>query len=331
MSALVSLKIQKIGLQVMFGALFLLGSVTANDRAIDWQASFFQDHPLVGKIWDTHKNAWVSAKQFEYELLHYDYILLGEAHNNPDHHYLQAKAINSLVSSGKKPSVVMEMLSLRDWQDQPQKWNKLFELQKRAEMLNEGWPWGLYEPILESVVQHQLELFAGNVSSEELHRWANERSADEEDVVDEYAYSTDNFATLKKNIIASHCGHGDPGFVNFMSRAQMQRDSVMASSLMSKDLPVVFIVGSGHIRNDYAVPMQLRRKFKKTSYLSVAYIAVQEGKDNPQDYLQGVPSKDKSGLDEFGLYDILYFTPSHTNEDPCVKFRKQLKNMHIKN
>lgn len=319
MNALVSVKIFKQCLQViLFGVFFLLGSVTAKGPAIGWQAPFFQDHPLVGKIWDTHKNAWVSLKQFEYELLHYDHILLGEAHNNPDHHNLQAGIINSLVSSGKKPSVVMEMLSQKDWQDQPRKWDKLYELQTRAEMLNEGWPWVLYEPILNAVIQHQLELFAGNISSEELHQWSNEKSTNvEKDIKGEYAYSADDYATLKKNIIASHCGHGDQGFVKFMSRAQMQRDSVMAASLVGKDLPVVFIVGSGHVRNDYAVPMQLRRKYKQISYLSVAYIAVQEGKDNPQDYLQGV----------LNLYDILYFTPSHTNEDPCVKFRKQLQNM----
>ena len=221
----------------------------------------------------------------------------------------------------------MEMLSHRNWQDQPQRWNKLYELQRLAEMLNEGWPWHLYEPILYSVVQHQLELFAGNISSEELHRWSNEKSTEaENDISEEYAYSADNITTLKKNIIASHCGHANQGFVSFMSRAQMQRDNVMATSLIEKDLPVVFIVGSGHVRNDYAVPMQLRRKYHQTSYLSVAYIAVQEGMDNPQDYLQDVPE-----LDRFGLYDILYFTPSHTNEDPCVKFRKQLQNMHPKN
>ena len=84
MSALVTVKILKPCLQgMLLGVFFLLGSVTAKGPAIGWQAPFFQDHALVGKIWDTHKNAWITSKQFEYELLHYDYILLGEAHNNP--------------------------------------------------------------------------------------------------------------------------------------------------------------------------------------------------------------------------------------------------------
>ena len=102
-----------------------------------------------------------------------------------------------------------------------------------------------------------------------------------------------------------------------MSRAQMQRDHVMVNALIEKQRPIVFIAGSGHVRTDYAVPMQLRRKFNQTSYLSVAYVPVQEGMQDPQEYLQGIHN----------LYDVLYFTPSHTNEDPCDKFREQLKDM----
>lgn len=318
-------------LVIWLGVFFLSGSVTAKGDTINWQAPFFQDHALVGKIWDTHKNAWLSVEQFKHEVMHYDYILLGETHNNPDHHELQAGVINSLLGAGKNPSVVMEMLSQNHWQDQPQRWSALVDLQKQAERLNKGWPWELYEPILTSVVQNQLPLFAGNTSREELHAWAAEvEGVAEKDILNEYAFSADNYTTLKKNIVASHCGHGDSSFVAFMSRAQMQRDRVMASSIINKNLPVVFIIGSGHVRNDYAVPMQLRRKYKQTSYLSVAYIEVQEGKSIPQDYLPDVPGHAQRSLDGFGLYDILYFTPSHANEDPCVKFRKQLQNMRSK-
>lgn len=322
MNTFVTEKIFKHFLNVLLLLLLILpGSVTAKQGSKDWQSPFFQDHKLVGKIWDTHKNAWLTKKQFNNELLYYDHILLGEAHTNADHHILQAKVINSLVSIGVKPTVVMEMLSQQAWQGQPQTWSKYDELQELASMLNSGWPWDLYAPILESVVQHQLKLFAGNISSDELHRWSNEQSVTKNtNFLHEYFYSEENYKKLSKNIVDSHCGHANQGFVDFMSRAQMQRDHIMAESLQGKDHPVVFIAGSGHVRNDYAIPMQLRRNFKQTSYISVAFIAVQEGKDDPQAYLQ----------DDSKLYDVLYFTPSHTNEDPCEKFRKQLQNMHPK-
>ena len=316
MNELGSVKNVKYFMSIIVLGLFISqGSVTARD----WQAPYFQDHVLVGNIWDTHKQAWLTEKQFHRELLHYDHILLGETHNNPDHHILQAEIINLLVISGTKPTVVMEMLELKGWQDQPQVWHKQQELKELASMLNDGWPWDLYAPILNSVVQHRLKLYAGNVSSDELHRWSNEQvSYNINDVINEYSYTEDNFTTLKKEIIDSHCGHANEGFVKFMSRAQMQRDRVMATALLDKEYPVVFIAGQGHIRNDYAVPMQLQKKFKLNSFISVAFISVQEGQDDPQTYLPGMHD----------LYDVVYFTPNHTNEDPCEKFRKQLKNMH---
>ncbi len=326
MNILIILKKLKLNLKYLLNVLLWIllvfqSSVTAKQQPEGWQSPFFQDNKLVGKIWDTDKNTWLSIEQFDRELLHYDYILLGETHTNADHNVLQAKVINALVNSGVKPTIVMEMLSIETWQDQPLIWNKSDELQKLAGMLNDGWPWELYASILQSVVQHQLELHAGNISSKKLHHWSNQQTdVINENLLREYSYTDDNFTMLKKIIIDSHCGHANQGFINFMSRAQMQRDRIMATSLIDKKTPVVFIAGSGHIRNDFAVPMQLRRSFNETSYLSVAFIAVKEGEEDPKAYLQDEPK----------LYDILYFTPSHTNEDPCVKFRKQLKKMQTK-
>jgi uncharacterized iron-regulated protein len=341
-------------LNVFICLLFLLqGSVSAKQEPEGWQSPFFQDNRLVGKIWDTHKRAWISMQQLNTELVQYDYILMGEVHTNHDHHLLQARLINTLVNSGAKPTIVMEMLSNESWQDQPKNWVKADELQELANMLNDGWPWSLYAPILQSVVNHQLDLYAGNISSKNLQRWSSEQGeVNKENLLREYSYTKENFTKLEKTIIDSHCGHANPGLINYMSRAQMKRDRFMATSLIDKKTPVVFIAGSGHVRNDYAVPMQLRRNFNETSYLSIAFVPVLEGEETLKAYLQDESSLDSgqddgqdneqvsgpdlepgpgidSGIDS-ELYDILYFTPNHTNEDPCVKFRKQLKNMQHK-
>lgn len=296
-----------------------LCSVAANESIKEWHAPYFQDHVLVGNIWDTHKQAWITEKRFYKELVHYDYILLGEVHNHPDHHILQSNVIDSLVNSGLRPSVVLEMLEIQSWKDQPKTWGKAQELQELANKLNDGWPWELYKPILNIIVQHKLNLYAGNISAEELQHWANDQSTFDKKIAEKnYSYTEENFETLKKDIIESHCGYANEGLVQFMSRAQMQRDLVMVNAIIDKQRPVVFIAGSGHIRTDYAVPMQLRRNFNQTSYLSIAYVSVQEEMQDPQEYLQ----------DNYSLYDIVYFTPSHTNEDPCEKFKDQLKNMN---
>lgn len=323
MNTLVPVNSLKHVMKILLIVFSTMGSVSAKDKPMGlltgWQAPFFQNHELVGKIWDTHKNDWVTVEQFHDELFHYDYILLGETHSNPDHHRLQAEVIDGLLTQIRKPTIVMEMLAHKAWLGQPHRWTQLSNLQQQAIKLNDGWPWDLYAPILQLVVEHNLELYSGNISSDELHSWVGAQGANKtENIAREYSYTKENFKTLKKNIVDSHCGYGGEEFVVTMSHAQMQRDRVMSESLVGKELPVVFIAGSGHVRNDYGVPMQLRKKYKQNSYISVAFISVQEGQNDPRAYLQdGKP-----------IYDILYFTPSHTNQDPCEKFRKQLKNMH---
>lgn len=289
--------------------------------AQSWESEFYRDHNLIGKIWDTEKDTWITQKRLFLELFEYDYILLGETHNNIDHHKLQARVLNSLITEGPKPAIVMEMLARGSWVDQPSTWNDLVVLQNQAKLLNKGWPWELYIPILETAVTYQLELVAGNIRSEDLHEWSNNIGPyTPEEVITEYWITPTSFKQLKQDIVDSHCGHANAEILEFMARAQLQRDRIMTSSLIKSKVPVVLIAGAGHVRNDYAIPMQLQNTHRQLSFISVAFISVDPNLLEPTDYLGGSPNK----------YDILYFTPSHTNQDPCVKFRKQLKNLQNK-
>ncbi len=290
--------------------------------AQNWQSTFYLDHALVGKIWDTQKNAWLTKKQLNLELLEYDYILLGETHNNYDHHILQSSVIDSLVAADVQPTIVMEMLAQKNWQGQPTVWTNLEALKKQAILRNDGWPWELYIPVLKSVVENRLELIAGNIDSKSLHKWSNKMGSNvDEDIVREYSISSQGYRQLKRDIVESHCGYANTGFVQFMARAQLQRDYVITNTLINSKLPVVLIAGAGHVRNNYAIPMQLLHKYHQLAYISIAFVPVQPGWNDPNDYLDESPAE----------FDILYFTPSHTNEDPCLVFRKQLQNLGRKN
>ncbi len=286
--------------------------------AQDWKSPFFHDHPLVGKIWDTRKNAWITEQRLRTELLEYDYLLLGESHDNEDHHVLQSRLLNSIAAAGTRPTVVMEMLARESWQRQPRTWTDLQALQGQAKAHNADWPWELYVPVLQSVVQHGLELVAGNVSSGTLYEWSGEvESHAAEVLLDEYPVTPDGLRQLQRNVTLSHCGYANAEYVRFMMRAQLQRDQVMAAALVASKPPVVLIAGSGHVRKDYAVPIHLFKRHHRFSYLSVALIPVLPKLLEPGDYMDDISR----------VFDILYFTPSHTNQDPCVRFRKRLEGM----
>lgn len=296
--------------------------IASNAFAQNWESPHYRDHPLVGKIWDTEKNSWITEKQLRVELLEYNYVLLGETHKNIDHHLLQARMVNFLVEAGAKPTVVMEMLAVEAWKDQPTTWTNLETLKEQAKIRNDGWQWDLYAPILQSVVQHRLKLKAGNIESKALHTWSNKAgSYTPEEVFAEYWIAPGDFKQLKRDVIKSHCGHANTAFVQFMARAQLQRDRIMTHALISNKSPVVLIAGAGHVRNNYAIPMQLLNKYQRLSYISVAFTPVHPERLNPEDYLGDVSK----------AFDVLYFTPSYTNQDPCVQFRKQLQKMRKTN
>ena len=305
-------------LQSIFWLFLVCLLLNSGAIAKNWASEHFRDHILVGKIWDTGNNIWLTEQQLILQLAEYDYILLGEAHNNADHHILQAHLLDSIVALGEKPTVVMEMLDKGSWQIQPRGWTNLEQLQVQAKTNNDGWPWHLYTPILQVIVKHQLELVAGNIKSEDLQEWSKKLGPiTSDEIVNKFSITYNALEQLKHDIVESHCGYANQDFVNFMVRAQLQRDYVMATSLINNKAPVVLIAGAGHVRNNYAVPMQLLNRYQRVSYISLSFIQVNPEMIEPEEYLDGDPNN----------FDILYFTPSYTDQDPCVQYRIHLQKM----
>ena len=272
----------------------------------------------MGKIWDTRTSRWITEQQLHAAVLEHRFILLGETHDNPDHHRVQARVLDRLAGAGQKPAVVMEMLVQEAWRDQPAFWTDLRLLQQRAAAQDRRWPWDLYTPLLQSVADHGLKLVAGNVRRETLHARIQGNGPDWRQKLSlRYSVPEHGLRRLEREIAESHCGYVDPGHLPFMVEAQLLRDRAMTSALANSPAPAVLVAGRGHVHNDYAVPVQLRNACRCDSVLSVALLPVHPDAPGPGDYLQGTRN----------AYDILYFTPSHTREDPCEKFRHQLQNL----
>ena len=83
-----------------------ISHATAKDG---WTSQRFQDHPLVGTIWNSDSEA-VTISELEKALANARFVLLGEIHDNPDHHRLQAQLIDGLVRKGRRPAIVFEMI-----------------------------------------------------------------------------------------------------------------------------------------------------------------------------------------------------------------------------
>ncbi|HEY5896275.1 MAG TPA: ChaN family lipoprotein, partial [Burkholderiales bacterium] len=65
-----------------------------------------QDHPLVGRIWDARAARFVPAEEVFDRAARARHVILGETHDNPEHHRLQLAVLNAL--GGQPRTLAME-------------------------------------------------------------------------------------------------------------------------------------------------------------------------------------------------------------------------------
>lgn len=304
-----------------FGA----GCATAPQRAHAWQSPLRQDHPLAGRIWDTRQGAFISGAELERAVREADFVLLGETHDNPDHHLLQARLVRAAAKDGRKPAVAFEMLdvpmqaqvdgALREAPNDPD------AVARAVSWDQSGWPaFALYRPIFEAGLEAGLPIVAANVPRARLRQVMHhglqavdpalrDRLSREPPLGDEV------LAALAEEMRIAHCGHLPGGMMEGFVLAQRLRDAQMSLRMVDAggEAGALLIAGSGHVRKDRGVPTWLDDDARGRSVLSVTFREVTEGLDTPE-ALGPLP------------YDLVYFTPAMEREDPCEKLRERLRN-----
>ena len=80
---------------LLVAAMLWMGA-TAHAADVDWPKNWVSkelaDHPLVGKIYAPHAKKFVTPKAYLQSLTWPRFVLLGEVHDNADHHILQGLA-----------------------------------------------------------------------------------------------------------------------------------------------------------------------------------------------------------------------------------------------
>jgi uncharacterized iron-regulated protein len=300
-----------------------------------WQATLGQDHPLVGRIWDVAAAHFIERMTLTERLTGGRFVLLGEKHDNPDHHRLQAWVLQTLIDAGRRPAVGFEMFNL---DDVPAIARHLArhptDAAGIAEVVNwhrSGWPdWTLYQPIVEMALQGGLQLIATNISpatARALGRGSLE-AMDAKLMAQwrlEGPLPPDVQATMATDIREAHCGYAAEERIDAMILVQRARDAQMAASLVTAGGAdgAVLIAGAGHARRDYGVPVYLAQQAPGASTISLALLEVQQGFDIPAAYA----SRFRRSTVPF---DYVWFTPRVDDEDPCAQFREQLQKLQQK-
>jgi uncharacterized iron-regulated protein len=297
-----------------------------------WKSTLGRNHPLTGRIWDISSARFIDRQSLVTRLARADFLLLGERHDNPDHHLLQAEVLRSLIAVGRRPAVGFEMFGLDDASAIANHLafapNDAAGLGRAVNWNKRGWPdWAMYQPIAEAALEAKLRIVATNLPLATARKMSSDGlAALEPRVVRDLGLdrppSESVFASIAADIRDSHCGYASEESVKAMVGVQRARDAQMAQSLIAAADPdgAILVAGAGHVRNDYGIPVYLTAKAAGKQVISIAFLEVDNQKPEPDNY--ALP--DPNGRLPF---DFVWFTARVDDENPCEKFKSQFEHL----
>jgi uncharacterized iron-regulated protein len=284
------------------------------------------DHPLTGRVWDVAAARFITMDALVERLAPARFVLLGERHDNADHHAFQAWIVRGLVAAGRRPAVAFEML---DAEQATRLAEHLARAPRDAAGLGDavgwsgsGWPaWKEYQPIADAALAAGLPIVAANLPAGTARAVVrgNLGALDPELVrahgLDRPA-APDTQAAMEAEMRDSHCGHLPESTLPAMVTAQRARDAQMAERMVAAQRDgAVLVTGAGHARRDRGVPAYLAVRAPDAAVASVAFVEVATGRAAPADYTE-----------RFGTarlpFDFVWFTTRADEVDPCARFRR---------
>jgi uncharacterized iron-regulated protein len=266
-----------------------------------WQSPEGREHAELGQIVELRSGRRLTPQQLLERLADAPRLLVGERHDNPDHHALQLWLLHALAARREQGSLLLEMLA-------PEQQGKVEALRARmasggveadlpgALAWQPGWDWSLYGPIVQHALAQPYPLLAANLQRQEMlqiYRQPPPLSG---------ALSTAPAvrAALLAQIRESHCGKLPDSQLPAMLAVQQQRDRRMAEALLAAPAPSLLLAGAYHVRRDLGVPLHLRDLGAETG--SLVLILADVG--NPV------------AVDEA---DFVWYTPAPPEQDHCAK------------
>jgi uncharacterized iron-regulated protein len=284
-----------------------------------------RDHPLVGKIWNGA--AFVDAQALDAAVGSAHFVLLGETHDNPDHHALQARLVR-VAAHGRKPAIVFEMLDVSQQGALDAAPRTADAIAEAVNWSHGGWPdFSLYRPIFDAALEAGLPIVAGNFTRAQMSAIVRQGAAklppDIATVLQrEGGLSAETSEAEKAEMRAEHCGQLPESLLGPMVLAQHARDTQLAIRMAHSDQGSILIAGSGHVRSDRGVPVHLAILAPGRAIVSVAFLEASPEMQQPQDYAAafGAPRLP---------FDFVVFTPAAQREDPCKQLEQRTRTKSV--
>lgn len=279
-------------------------------------------HPLAGRVWDVAQQRFITPEEAETRIAAADIALLGEIHDNPAHHRLQARLLQRAGEQGRRPALAMEQFD-SEWQaaiDAARASSSSAAAVAKAGRISTGWEWPLYKPLVAYALKLQLPIVAANFSRSRTkavfaggHAALGDGEAGRLGL--DQAWTAAQNAGMRRLLVEGHCGDDSP-VIDKLIPVQRARDAYMADAILARSgAGVVATIGRVHARADIGVPLYLQRRAPEKRVLSLGLVEVMEGNSDPADYADAAP----------GIHDLVWFTPAAARPDPCREMPKVTK------
>jgi uncharacterized iron-regulated protein len=220
------------------------------------------------RLYDVARSNTLSARAAVEALRSNRIVLVGEFHNNADHHRAQLKVIEALHAAGHKVAVGLEMFR-SDSQAALDQWVSGQIDEGRFESIyldNWNYDWTLYRPIFTAAKSLNIPLVGLNVSRKitsqvAYHGFESLSEAQRGDLEGITCDVTPAYRDFIQRAYGAH-GHGNMQFERFCE-AQLVWDTAMAKRAVDyvrkhTDTILVILAGSGHARK-LGIPTQIEK------------------------------------------------------------------------
>ncbi|MGF6398572.1 putative iron-regulated protein [Pseudomonas frederiksbergensis] len=258
--------------------------------------------PVSGEIRDLRSGQTLTAQELLARLAKPLRLIVGEQHDNRDHHQLQLWLLQTLNEQRPQGSLLLEMLT-PDQQgrvDHVKHSSPLPADLPNALAWQPGWEWNLYGQIVGFALTQPYPLLAANLDTLEVRNvYAKPPTL---------SGSRSNAPMVKETLLAqisdSHCGLLPTSQMPAMLAVQQQRDRRMAGRLLAAPAPSLLFAGAYHARKDVGVPIHVQDLGESEAPM-VLMLAEQGADITP------------------AMADYVWYTPATPPQDYCAQMRKQ--------
>lgn len=211
-------------------------------------------------IVDLHSGQKLTPQQLLAKLRDRPRVIVGEKHDNLQHHQIEQWLVESLPRQRTQGSVLMEMIT----PSQQDKVNAVKDQLKQGKTLTgqqiteqtawqKGWKWELYSGVTTAALAGSYPLLSANLDRSEIKKFYEHPLA----VTGALSTQPSVREAIAKTIEESHGGKLEPKQAEAMLAIQQQRDRRMAESLLAAPMPALLIVGGYHANRALGVPLHV--------------------------------------------------------------------------